>query len=415
MDTTEILALGLGVAPPWQLVDQHLDTGQKPHVLEIRLEADRGALFPCPECKALCKAHDFKEFTWRHLNFFQHHCYITARVPRTNCPEHGIKRMAVPWAREGSGFTLLFEQAALTLVREMPVLAAARFMEVTDKRLWRIIEHYVSKALSGLDLSCLKAVAFDETASKKGHNYVTIFLDLDRKRRAVVFATPGKGKDTVKAFKAFLEEHSGKHERIVEVVCDMSPAFLAAVSENFKNATQTVDWFHVVQLFNTAVDDVRKAEGKQTKMPDATRWAVLKARDGGKLSDKQIAALAELEAGDFLTAQAWRLKEKLRWVRAAETKQGARWRLSHFLRHAREKISNNPVFEKPKKAVDTVEKHQSRILERWTSTHNNARMEALNGIFKAARARARGYRNVGTFITMIYLIAAPLGDMFKST
>ncbi len=414
MDATEILALGLGVAPPWRLVAQRLDTGKKPHVLEIGLEADRGSLFPCPDCGALCKAHDFKEFTWRHLNFFQHHCFIAAKVPRTDCPKHGIKRMAVPWAREGSGFTLLFEQAALMLVREMPVLAAARIMEVTDKRLWRIIEHYVSKALSTLDLSRLKALAFDETASKKGHNYVTIFLDLGRKRRPVVFATPGKGKETVKAFKAFLEAHGGKPERIAEVVCDMSPAFLSGVGENFKNATQTVDWFHVVQLFTTAVDDVRKTEGKQTKLPDATRWAVLKAHDGGKLTDKQVTALAELEAGDFLTAQAWRIKEKLRWVRAAKTKQGARWRLSHFLRHARERIGENPVFEKLRKAVDTVEKHQDRILERWTSTHNNARMEALNGIFKAARARARGYRNVQTFITMIYLIAAPLGNLFKS-
>jgi len=62
-----------------------------------------------------------------------------------------------------------------------------------------------------------------------------------------------------------------------------------------------------------------------------------------------------------------------------------------------------------------AEKHQKRILERWTSTHSNARMEAMNGLFQAARARARGYRNTETFIIMIYLIAAPLGDIFKST
>ncbi len=414
MDATNILALGLGVPTPWRLVEQRLDTGKRPHVLEIRLEAARGALFPCPDCGQACKAHDFKAFTWRHLNFFQHHCMITAKVPRTECPEHGVKRMTVPWARDGGGFTLLFEQAALILVREMPVLAAARIMEVTDKRLWRVVEHYVGKALGGLDLKRLKAFAFDETASKRGHTYVTVFIDLDRKRTPVVFVTPGKGKATVKAFKAFLEAHGGASDRIVEVVCDMSPAFLAAIGESFEHATQTVDWFHVVQLFTTAVDAVRKAERKQVKLPDATRWAVLKAHDGGKLTDKQTAALAELEAGDFLTAQAWRIKEKLRWVRAAETRQAAKWRITHFLRHARQHIGDNPVFEKLRKAVETVDKHQDRILERWTSNHNNARMEGLNGIFKAARARARGYRNVETFITIIYLIAAPLGNLINS-
>ena len=219
----------------------------------------------------------------------------------------------------------------------------------------------------------------------------------------------------MKAFKAFLEAHGGKPDRIAEVVCDMSPAFLAAIPENFENATQTVDWFHVVPLFTRAVDAVRKAEHKVVKLPEATRWAVLKARNAGKLTDKQTAGLVELEAGDFLTAEAWRIKEKLRWVRAAETRQAARWRITHFLRHAREKIGDNPVFEKLRKAVETVDKQQGRILERWTSTYSNARLEALNGIFKAARARARGYRNVATFITMIYLIAAPLENLLNST
>ena len=48
----------------------------------------------------------------------------------------------------------------------------------------------------------------------------------------------------------------------VEVVCDMSPAFLAAIGETFEQANVTVDWFHVVQLFTKAVDEVRKAEAK---------------------------------------------------------------------------------------------------------------------------------------------------------
>ncbi|MEF3169454.1 MAG: transposase family protein [Deltaproteobacteria bacterium] len=47
--------------------------------------------------------------TWRHLNFFQHHCYITAKVPRVRCEGHGIRQIEVPWARKGSMFTILFE------------------------------------------------------------------------------------------------------------------------------------------------------------------------------------------------------------------------------------------------------------------------------------------------------------------
>ncbi len=72
------------------------------------------------------------------------------------------------------------------------------------------------------------------------------------------------------------------------------------------------------------------------------------------------------------------------------------------------------VLEPVRKALETFENHLHRILQRWTSTHTNARLEGLNGLFQAARARARGYRNTTTFMTMIYLVAAPLGNLFDS-
>ena len=183
----------------------------------------------------------------------------------------------------------------MLLVREMPVLAAARIIGVTDKRLWRVIRHYVTIAMSWLDLSQVKAVALDETASKRGHNYVTVFIDLNKKQKPVLFVTPGKGKTCLSQFKDFLKQHGGRPDNVAEVVCDMSPAFLAAIGESFPQANVTVDWFHVVQLFSKAVDDVRRAEARERKMPKASRWAVLKAADGGRLTAKQQIALHELE------------------------------------------------------------------------------------------------------------------------
>ena len=189
MEAKDVFSLGLGLKEPWKLGGQRLDVEKRPHELHLEVVADRGALFPCPECQRACKAHDFESFTWQHLNFFQHHCFITARVPRVDCPDHGVKRAAVPWARPGSKFTLLFEQAALILVREMPVLAAARFMGITDKRLWRLVAHYVRRAVGELDLSAVRAVGLDETAAKRGHNYVTVFIDMDRADKPVIYVT----------------------------------------------------------------------------------------------------------------------------------------------------------------------------------------------------------------------------------
>ena len=413
MDGNQIFMLGLGLQAPWKIVDQHLDTVKSPNELRLSVGAERGSLYPCPKCGKACPAHDYKELTWQHLNFFQHHCYITAKVPRTACEDHGIHRVKVPWAREGSKFTLLFEQALLTLVREMPVKACARYVGVNDKRIWRVIKHYVSQALLTMDLSALKAIGLDETASKRGHNYVTVFIDMDRSDKPVVFATPGKGKQTVKDFRAFLEEHGGQADNVLEVVCDMSPAFLAATQEEFPEASVTVDWFHVVQLFTRAVDDVRKAERKVKSHPKSLRWAVLKKADG-PLTDKQAEALVELETSDLKTCIAWKIKEKLRWIRHAGTAQAARWRLTHFLKYAKSLLGDCDVLEPVRKALSTVESHFDGILQRWTSTYTNARMEGLNSLFQAARSRARGYRNTGTFTMMIYMIASPVADILKS-
>lgn len=413
MDARDVFALGLGLSAPWKLAGQSLDTEKRPHELHLEVVAERGALFACPECGRGCKAHDFASFTWQHLNFFQHHCFITARVPRVDCPEHGVKRVLVPWTRPGSRFTLLFEQAALILVREMPVLAAARFIGISDKRLWRIVEHYVRRAVAGLDLRGVRAVGLDETASKRGHNYVTVFIDMDRRTKPVIFVTPGKGKACVAAFRAFLLDRGGEPTTVAEVVCDMSPAFLAALAQGFPNAAVTVDWFHVVQLFTTAVDQVRKAEARERKLPKAARWAVLKAAERG-LTEDQRSALAELETGGFATAAAYRAKEMLRWIRQAAGAQAARWRITRFINHIGLTLDPGPLLDPVRRALRTFASHIERIVQRWASSHSNARLEALNGLFQAARARARGYRNTATFVTIIYLLGAPLPDILKS-
>ena len=94
-------------------------------------------------------------------------------------------------------------------------------------------------------------------------------------------------------------------------------------------------------------------------------------------------------------------------MRFAETVRAARWRITNFIRHARQCIGGEALLEPLGKALETFETHLERILRRWTSTHSNARLEGLNGLFQAAKARARRYRNTATFMTFVYLL--PIG------
>ena len=115
MDAGDLLAPGFGLQPPLRLA-----TGKTPHEVFLEVTADRAAEYLCPVCGMLGKAHDFLELTFCHLNLFRHHCHVNARLPWVDYPDHKIKAGKVPWARGGSRFTLLFEQAAMTLSNARP-------------------------------------------------------------------------------------------------------------------------------------------------------------------------------------------------------------------------------------------------------------------------------------------------------
>ena len=186
------------------VVDAKFDADKKR--LDLEIDFKTGGRFACPECgKADCPVHDTVKKTWRHLNFFQHQAFLHARVARIDCSDCGVRLVNVPWARPGSGFTLLFEAFVMTLVTGMPVAAATRLVGEHDTRLWRVVQHYVEMAVARMDLSDLRRVAIDETA-KGGQDYITLFVDIDA--RKVVYVAEGNDADTVARFADHVDDHN---------------------------------------------------------------------------------------------------------------------------------------------------------------------------------------------------------------
>ena len=248
MKDTDLMQLALGLTPPWLVTSSTFSVEEKR--LDIRIDFPAGSAFACPVCGASgCKGYDTDDFSWRHLNFFQHEAYLHARVPRVQCPTCGVKRVNVPWARPGSGFTLLFEALIMTLVKVMPVQSAAQIVGEHDTRLWRVLHHYVDDARERADYSDVAKLALDETAARRGHNYVTLFVDLFMRR--VLFVTPGKDAATVEAFAKDLLAHGGKPETITEVCQDMSPAFAAGVGAEAYPVNSGLPISCVLAEFNT--------------------------------------------------------------------------------------------------------------------------------------------------------------------
>jgi transposase len=288
MKDLDLFQMALGLDEKWFVVKSEFNPKDKR--LDIYLDFKAGEVFPCPECSLESKVHDTEEKTWRHLNFFQHEVYLHARVPRVRCPEHGVKMIEIPWARKQSGFTLLFEALILSMADAMPVNAIAELVGETDKRLWRIITYYVNRDLEQQDLSEVRRIGVDETSTKRGHNYVSLFVDMDTKK--VVFVTEGKDSSTVQAFKAHLLKHRGDPDLIREFSCDMSPAFISGIKAQFPAAHITFDRFHVMKLLNKALDEVRRQEQATESMLKASRYVWLKNRSN--LTAKQQKKLDSL-------------------------------------------------------------------------------------------------------------------------
>src|ERR1700737_85405 len=158
---------GLGLSDPWRVTSVEFDAEAKR--LDLRVDFAKGARFSCPEGeRAGCAVKDTEEKTWRHLDFFQHQAYLTARVPRVICPEHKVRLGAVAGARERSRFTPLFEALVLAMVREMPVATLAGLVGESDMRIWRVVHHYVDRAVEAQNLEGVERVGIDETSSRRG-------------------------------------------------------------------------------------------------------------------------------------------------------------------------------------------------------------------------------------------------------
>jgi transposase len=132
MKDYELFQAALGLGNEWFVVKSDFNQDEKR--LDIYLDFERGSQFECPVCHELCGVYDAKELVWQHLNFFQYKTYLHAWVPRVSCKDHGVKQIQVPWARERSGFTLLFEAMIMALVDQMPVKAIADMVGIEDTR-----------------------------------------------------------------------------------------------------------------------------------------------------------------------------------------------------------------------------------------------------------------------------------------
>jgi transposase len=395
-----LFTVAFGLQNPWEVVDVAFDPDRGR--IDFQVGFAPGTRFTCPHCGTEHQpVHDTQERAWRHLNFFQYQAVIHTKVPRVRCASCAkTTQVEVPWARPNSGFTLLMEALLVTLCKAMPVRQVAQLLGVSDMRIWRTLDHYVDQARAQEDFSAATSIGIDETAARRGHNYISLFHDLDAPR--LLFACEGRKAEVVAQFADDLEAHNACAEQVRDVCIDMSASYLAGLDAHLPWAAITFDEFHVIQLVNKAVDDVRRQEVKA--VPELKRSRYIWLKDTHEWSRKQHLQFIDLRALNLKTHRAFRIKESLREIfRNAQTPSEAEPLLERWYSWAR-RCRLEPI----KKVAKTLKDHWQGILNAFDSKLTNGRVEAANSLIQAAKAKARGYGTTRHLITISYLVAGKL-------
>ncbi len=347
-----------------------------------------------------CKVHDTENKRWQHLNFFEHKCYLHARVPRIKLLNGKVRTIQVPWGRSGSGFTLMFEAYAMLLIEnEMPVSKASKTVGATAPRLWRVFDYWVEKAIYEDDISSVCELGIDETSSKKGHEYITLFVDLEQRR--VIDTQIGKDKSCIEKFVHTLEAKGGDRKQVEQVSIDMSPSFIGGTLEMLPNAQLTFDKFHLVQHLNKAMVETRKAERTGNNLLKGHKYTFLK--NSSKLSRTKENQLNNILLHYPVLGEAYRLKEMFKDVFDIIDPEEAKGYLGFWCEMAVESRIQPFI-----KFAALIKSHWFGIVNYFDSKLTNGILEGINSKVQLIKRRARGYRNIRNFTNMIHFCCGRL-------
>lgn len=344
METSELFTNLLGLSYPYQVmsVETVLDTNQK-QIVVISIEIDKTY-----RPKENLWIQGYYEREWRHLNLFQYPCYLRCKVP--SYFDKDLQRsftLEVPWSRQGSGFSLVFEQYVLALIKlSHQVSSVAAMLGEYPQRIWDIFYAYTN--VEQPILQTPTQVGIDETSTHKGHEYITLFVDMDSAQ--IIDIEQGRDSEAVKQFALKLPAP----QEVKQISIDMSPAFIKGVKDYLPNAEITFDKFHVVKHLNDTIDEL------EAKNFDLWQWH------------------------RHLLSKLWHQPDA----------ESAAAFLCFWSDFAKENLNGEKIAK-------SINAHFNGIINYFNTKLTNGLLEGINNKVQLIKRTARGYRYKNNFATMI--------------
>ena len=325
------------------------------------------------------------------------------RPREIRCPTHGRVEESIPWAEREARITRRYEYVMLRYCQMMTQKAAAALLRVAPSTLSDQLHRSIERRREGHRIRGLRTLGIDEISYCKGHKYATLVYDLERS--VVVWIGRGKGRATIDEF--FDNVLSAYQKAQVQAACcDMSEAYIGAISEHCPGAKLVLDRFHIVKAMNEAVDEVRKEQWRESDLAErkalkGLRWLLY--RHSSTRSKRDTRTLKALERGNRRIYRAWRLKDEFEQL----WEYKAPWAAERFLKRWTTTALRSRLAPM-RKFVAMIRRHQHGVLAFVDTRLTNAIGEGLNRIVKIIKNRASGFRDLPPFADMIYLTVGDL-------
>ena len=399
----------LGLEEPWMVEAVNLELAAQR--VEIRLGVEvRAKGLKCPECGDWSALYDHApERRWRHLDTMQFETVLVARIPRVDCPEHGVKTIEVPWAGKNSRFTLMFEAFAIRLLQAAETVSSgAGLLRLDWHSAHQIMERAVERGLQRRERERVRLVGIDEKSFGRGQNYVSLMSDLEQSR--VLDVVPDRTAEACQEL--WTQLGSEQSHKIEAVSIDMWEPYLSATAQAAPQAQIVHDKFHVAKHLNEAVDRVRRIENRQfhaagSDLLSGTKYVWLKNPENWHEADQL--KFDALRSSGCKVARAWQLKELFRefWSCFNSTEAESffdRW-YSWAIRSRLASV---------KEVARMLKAHLDNLLTYFTYAISNALTERFNSKIQSLKHAARGFRTFANFRTRVLFFCGRL-NLYPST
>jgi transposase len=403
MNQEDLLTIALDLPQFWTI--DHIDMDIKNLEVHVWLRHDKTRL-PCKECNESSPVYDHgKMRSWRHLDLWEYRTYIHAEIPRVNCEKHGIHSIQPGWAEGNGRMTYKMESKIIDEICSCQnIQKAAAALRLSWDQVRGVMKRAIDRGLARKGESIISRICVDEKAIKKGHNYVTIVYNHDKK--IVEYVTEKRKEESLDEYYKTCSQK--QLDSFKSVSMDMWDPYINSTKRWVPDAEKKIthDKFHIIKSMNEAVNDVRIEEHyKLSKQDDVTLKGTknlwLYAEEN--LPVKDHARFEQLKNSSLEVAKAWAMKENLRILWYCHTKAEAKdfffewkdWVMKEGLK---------PVI----KVANMIEKKLQQVVNYCSTKVTNGPAEGLNSKIMCIKRFARGFRGFENFRNAIFFFCGGL-------